>query len=64
VTKAAIAIAHNNRGNAYIAKADNDRAIKDFDQSIKINPTYPKPFITQGVAFLRKAEYDRRECSS
>ena len=58
VTKVALAIAHNNRGNAYIAKADYDRAIKDFDQSIKVNPTYPKPFNNRGVAYLRKAEYD------
>lgn len=58
VTKGALAIAHNNRGNAYIAKADYDRAIKDFDQSIKVNSTYPKPFNNRGVAYLRKAEYD------
>ena len=51
VTRAALAIAHNNRGNAYVARADYDRAIKDFDQSINVDPTYPKPFNNRGVAF-------------
>ena len=57
-TTAALAIAHNNRGNAYTAKGDYDRAIQDFDQSIKLNPTYAKPFNNRGVAYLRKGEYD------
>jgi tetratricopeptide (TPR) repeat protein len=43
-TTAALATAHNNRGNAYITKGDYDRAIQDFDQSIKLNPAYAKPF--------------------
>ena len=54
----ALAIAYNNRGNAYTAKGDYDRAIQDFDQSIKLNRTYTKPFNNRGVAYLRKGEYD------
>ena len=42
-TTSVLAIAYNNRGNAYTAKADYDRAIQDFDESIKLNPTYAKP---------------------
>ena len=57
-TTAASAIAYNNRGNAYAAKGDYDRAIQDFDQSIKLNPTYAKPFNNRGVAYLKKGEYD------
>ncbi len=53
-----LAIAHNNRGNAYTAKGDFDRAIHDFDQSIKLDPTYAKPFNNRGAAYLRKGEYD------
>jgi len=45
-TTSALAIAHNNRGNAYTAKGDYDRAIQDFDQSIKLDPTCAKPFNT------------------
>jgi tetratricopeptide (TPR) repeat protein len=54
----ALAIAYNNRGNAYTARRDYDRAIQDFDQSIKLNPIYTKPFNNRGVAYLKKSEYD------
>ena len=57
-TTTALAIAHNNRGNAYTAKGDLDRAIPDFDQSIKLDPAYAKPFNNRGAAYLRKGEYD------
>ncbi len=56
-TTTTLAIAYNNRGNAYTAKSDYDRAIQDFDQSIKLNPTYIKPLNNRGVAYLRKGEY-------
>src|SRR2546422_7042866 len=39
VTTSALATAHNNRGNAYVTKDDYDRAIQDFDEAIKLNPT-------------------------
>jgi len=54
----ALAIAHNNRGNAYTASGDFDRAIPDFDQSIKLDPATAKPFNNRGAAYLRKGEYD------
>lgn len=54
----ALPIAYNNRGNAYIARGDYDRAIRDFDQSIRLNQTYSKPYNNRGVAYLRKGEYD------
>src|SRR6185437_204685 len=57
-TPTTLAIAYNNRGNAYAATLDYDRAIEDFDQSIKLNPTYTKPFNNSGVAYLKKGEYD------
>lgn len=57
-TTVTLAIAHNNRGNAYIAKGDLDRAIEDFDRSIKLDRTYVKPLNNRGVALLKKGEYD------
>jgi tetratricopeptide (TPR) repeat protein len=54
----ALAMAHNNRGTAYVAKADYDRAIQDFDQSIKLNPSNARPFSNRGVAYLKKGELD------
>ena len=57
-TTTALAIAYNNRGNAHTAKGDYDRAIQDFDKSIKLDPAYAKPLNNRGAAYLRKGEYD------
>lgn len=57
-TSTALAIAYNNRGNAYIAKGDLDRAIEDFDRSIRLDRNYAKPNNNRGVAHMKKAEYD------
>ena len=54
-----LAIAHNNRGDAYATKRDYDRAIQDYDLSIKLNPTFSKPFNNRGVAYQKKGDYDR-----
>src|SRR5438132_11544831 len=48
-TTQTLAIAHNNRGNAYTAKGDYDRAIQDYDQSLKFNQGYARAFNNRGV---------------
>ena len=53
------AIAYNNRGNAYIAKGDYDRAVLDYDELIKLNSDYARAFNNRGVAYQKKGEYDR-----
>ena len=58
-TKLILAIAHNNRGDAYATKRDYDRAIQDYDLSINLNPTFSKPFNNRGVAYQKKGDYDR-----
>ena len=57
-TPTAKAIAYNNRGNAFIIKGDYEHAVQDFNEAIKLNPTFTKPFNNLGVAHLRKGEYD------
>jgi tetratricopeptide (TPR) repeat protein len=54
-----LAIALNNRGNAYSSKGDYDRAIKDYDLAIKLNPNNFKPYNNRGVAYQNKGDYDR-----
>ncbi|MGN8545251.1 tetratricopeptide repeat protein [Bradyrhizobium sp. 13971] len=61
MTPAGLAIAYNNRGNAYAAKGDYDGAIRDFDRSIELNPTYTKPFNNRGVAYLQEARIRSRD---
>ena len=42
-----------------LAKGEYDRAIQDYDQSIKLNPNYARAFNNRGVAYQKKGEYDR-----
>src|SRR6267378_1977540 len=39
-----IAIAFNNRGNAYHDKKEYDRAIADYDQAVKLDPNYARAY--------------------
>jgi tetratricopeptide (TPR) repeat protein len=49
-----LVIAYNNRGNAYTAKGEYDRAVQDYDQSIKLNPNYAKALNNRGVAYQKR----------
>jgi tetratricopeptide (TPR) repeat protein len=58
LTTLGLAVAYNNRGNAYTKSGDYDRAIRDFNDSIRYNPRYAKPFNNRGVAYQKKGKYD------
>jgi tetratricopeptide (TPR) repeat protein len=47
------------RGTAYSSKGDYDRAIQDFDQSVRLNPNDPGVYYVRGKAYLNKGDYDR-----
>jgi lipoprotein NlpI len=53
------AVAFYNRGNAYAAKAQYDRAIEDFDQAIRLDPKYALALYDRGIAYGAKGQYDR-----
>ena len=46
-----LASAFYNRGLAYYAKGQHDRAIQDYDQAIKLKPSYADAFNNRGVAY-------------
>ena len=52
------AITFNNRGNTYFGKKDYDRAIRDYDQAIRVRPNYPEAFNNRGYAYFHKKDYD------
>ena len=54
-----LAFAFYRRGNAYSEKGDYDRAIPDYDQAIRLNPSHANTFSNRGVAYARKGDYDQ-----
>ena len=54
-----LAIAYNNRGNAYTGKGEYELAVKDYDKSINLNSNNAIAFNNRGVAYKKKSEYDR-----
>jgi tetratricopeptide (TPR) repeat protein len=57
-TQASLATLFLNRGNAYRMKADNTRAVADFDQAIKLVPSYVVAFNARGLARQSLRNYD------
>ncbi len=53
------AIAHYNRGLAYLDKDEYDRAIADLSEAIRLKRDYAEAFNNRGIAYIRKGEYDR-----
>ena len=58
-SRANLAAAFNNRGSAYSAKQDYDRAIADLNQAISLNPRLAVAFINRGNIYYAKRDYDR-----
>ena len=54
-----LAFAFNNRGSAYYADRDYDRAIADYNAAIKLKPDDALSFGNRGIAYFTKQDYDR-----
>ncbi len=48
-----------NRGNAYARIGDFDRAIADYDEAIRLNPTMATAFDNRGRAYSEKNQFER-----
>jgi tetratricopeptide (TPR) repeat protein len=59
LSTANLAITFNSRGNAWRAKGDNDRAITDFNEAIRLNPRDAVAFDNRGNAWSDKRDNDR-----
>jgi tetratricopeptide (TPR) repeat protein len=51
LTQGELALAFHARGNAYGRKREYDRAIRDYDQAIRLNPNDASVFISRGLAY-------------
>ena len=51
--------AYSNRGYAYALKGDYDRAIRDLDEAIRLEPTYATGFANRGEAWRQRGDIDR-----
>jgi tetratricopeptide (TPR) repeat protein len=54
-----LSTAFNNRGNAYYAMKDYDRAIADFSEAIRIDPKFAVAFYNRSCAYRDKGDGER-----
>ena len=47
------------RGNAYRARGDNDRAIADFSQAIRLAPKFADAYYNRGLAYFYSGTLDK-----
>jgi tetratricopeptide (TPR) repeat protein len=53
------AAVYTNRGAAYQANGDFDKAIDDHDEAIRLNPQYAAAYKNRASAYMGKGDYDR-----
>jgi tetratricopeptide (TPR) repeat protein len=53
-----LAVAHTNRGAAFVALLDYDRALKDFEDAVRIDPTFARAFANRGAVHGAKQDFD------
>jgi tetratricopeptide (TPR) repeat protein len=47
------------RGGAYQAQGDLDHAMADFNESMRVDPTYPSAYNNRGITWYRRGDFDR-----
>ena len=51
--------AFNNRGNAFRTRDELDRAMRDYDEAIRLDPHYAHALNNRGIIFLEHGDTDR-----
>ncbi len=50
---------YNNRGTAYVAEGEYDKAISCFTKALKARRKFPEAYCNRGIAYYEKGNYDR-----
>jgi tetratricopeptide (TPR) repeat protein len=53
------ALAHKNRGNAYLAQQDHDRALADYNEAVRLDPNFAAAYNNRGRVYLDRGDLDR-----
>jgi tetratricopeptide (TPR) repeat protein len=54
-----LAVAHTDRGVAYVSLLDYDRALSDFGEAIRADPTFARAFANRGAVHGAKQDFDK-----
>lgn len=54
----ALSVDYNNRGVEYLHKGDNDRAIADYSEAIRVDPHYGQPHKNLGEIYRSRSDFD------
>ncbi|MDQ1296752.1 MAG: O-GlcNAc transferase, partial [Bacteroidota bacterium] len=54
-----IPFVYNNRGNAFVAEKQYDRAFDDFNKAIELDPNYYLAYYNRGNFFMGEKQYER-----
>src|SRR5215510_13690782 len=58
-TGRSLARLYTRRGGAYQAQGDLDHAMADFNESMRVDPTYPAAYNNRGITWYRRGDLDR-----
>ena len=53
-----LAETYNNRGIAYVDQGEYQRAIQDYDEAVRLNPSYAHAYYNRGLAHLKRGNQD------
>jgi tetratricopeptide (TPR) repeat protein len=53
-----LAWSHTNRGMAYVFRGDFDKALADFNEAVKLDPSYAPALVDRGTAYDSKGDHE------
>jgi tetratricopeptide (TPR) repeat protein len=59
IRQLSLSIAYYNRGMSRLNKGEDKQALPDFDQSIRLNPSFVEAYANRGVSYANSGQLDR-----